>query len=129
MGERRIGLAVGRTGSQVVLPAGHLNRSKLSQDIEDVVKAARERDVQGLVVGIPFGRDGAMVAQAKRTRRFVQALEKRVDLPVYQVDESFTTVEAEALLREAGAQPSRDRGSLDAAAAALILRRFLERES
>jgi putative Holliday junction resolvase len=47
-------------------------------------------------------------------------------MPVYTVDERFTSVEAEGLLREAGRQPSRDKGSVDEAAAVLILRRFLE---
>jgi putative Holliday junction resolvase len=44
---------------------------------------------------------------------------------VYSIDERFTSVEAEGLLREAGRQPSRDKGSVDEAAAALILQRFL----
>jgi RNase H-fold protein (predicted Holliday junction resolvase) len=43
------------------------------------------------------------------------------------VDESFTSVEAEALMREAGSQPSRQRAAVDEAAAALILQRFLEK--
>ena len=47
-------------------------------------------------------------------------------MPVYTVDERFTSVEAQGLLREAGRQPSRDKGSVDEAAAVLILRRFLE---
>ncbi len=56
----------------------------------------------------------------------MRALRKRSGMPVYTVDERFTSVEAEGLLREAGRQPSRDKGSVDEAAAVVILRRFLE---
>jgi putative Holliday junction resolvase len=52
-------------------------------------------------------------------------MRRRTDLPVHTVDERFTSYEAEALLREAGRQPSRDKGTVDAAAAVLILQRFL----
>ena len=47
-------------------------------------------------------------------------------MPVYEVDESFTSIEAEAILREAGCQPSRKKGATDETAAALILERFLD---
>jgi RNase H-fold protein (predicted Holliday junction resolvase) len=41
------------------------------------------------------------------------------------MDERYTSVEAEGLLRESGVQPSRDRASVDEVAAVLILQRFL----
>ena len=45
------------------------------------------------------------------------------------MNESFTSVEAEALLREAGVEPSRDKASVDEAAAVLILQRYLTSQS
>jgi len=46
-------------------------------------------------------------------------------LSIYQMDERYTSIEAEGLLRESGVQPSRDRASVDETAAMLILQRFL----
>ena len=46
-------------------------------------------------------------------------------MTIYEMDERFTSVEAEGLLREAGVQPSRDRASVDETAAMLILQRYL----
>jgi putative Holliday junction resolvase len=63
---------------------------------------------------------------ARLAKGFIRALRRHTALPVYEVDERFTSVEAEGLLREAGQQPSRDKGSVDEVAAALILQRFLE---
>jgi putative Holliday junction resolvase len=67
-----------------------------------------------------------MGPSARRARGFAQSLRKQTDLPIYTVDERFTSVEAEGLLREEGRQPSREKGSVDAAAATLILERFLD---
>ena len=112
-----------------MLPVGHLNRGRLKDDIEQIVDMAEGRRVAGLVVGIPYHISGEVGLQAKRAQGFIQALRKRTDLPVFSVDERYTSVEAEALLRAAGNQPSRNRGMVDAAAAVLILRRFLYQES
>ena len=127
LGERRIGLAVGDSAASVAFPAGYLERTKLERDLEQVLQFARERDTQGFVVGVPYTLEGEAAFQAKRALRFIQALKKRTDLPVHSVDERFTSFEAEGLLRDAGRQPSRDKGSVDEAAAVLILQRFQER--
>ena len=125
LGERRIGLAVSGPGS-LVLPSGHLLRSKLTEDVQQVLRVAQDKSVEGFVVGIPYSLDGAEGVQAKRALGFVKTLEKHTDLPVFPMDERFTSVEAEGLLREAGHQPSRQKGTVDETAAMLILQRFLE---
>ena len=110
----------------LVIPAGHLMRTKLARDLELLLEIANDRGVEGFVVGIPYGQDGEVGPQAKKVQVFVRALRRKTTMPVYTVDEQFTSVEAEGLLREAGREPSREKGSVDEAAAALILRRFLE---
>ena len=126
LGERRIGLAVSDALGTLALPAGHLVRTKLAEDLRRVLEAAQVRDVEGFVVGIPYSINGTTGPQAKRAQGFINALRKRTTLPVHTMDERFTSVEAEALLREAGHQPSRQRATVDEAAATLILQRFLD---
>ena len=128
LGERRIGLAVSNQEGTLVLPAGHLQRDKLETDIQQVLASVIEREAQGIVVGIPYSLDGSEGSQAKRARRFVHSLRRQTTLPVYTVDERFTSVEAEGMMRGAGRQPSREKGAVDAAAAALILQRFLDQK-
>ena len=143
LGDRRIGLASGDTAWGTALPAGYIRRTRLAADIAAVLRAAAQRQADGIVAGIPRsvpgaaprlgpGRDGdaagggAPNRQERQARGFLRALRQATALPVYEVDESYTSVEAEALLRESGVQPSRDKGAVDAAAAVLILRRFLD---
>ena len=126
LGERRIGLSVSHGANMLVIPVGHLNRVKLKQDVERVVEMAEEREIEGFVVGLPYTLAGEVGIQAKRAQGFIRALGKRTSIPVYTVDETFTSFEAEGLMREAGQQPSRNRGAVDSAAAVLILQRFLD---
>ena len=113
----------------MAFPAGHLLRTKLRQDLERILEIAQDKDVQGFVVGIPYSLSGGLGRGAQMAQGFVRALQGRTSLPVFSVDERFTSLEAEGLLREAGRQPSRDKGSVDEAAAALILQRFLDGQS
>jgi len=127
-GERRIGLAVSGPGG-LALPAGHIVRTKLAQDVQQVIASAHERQAQGIVVGIPYTLEGETGPSAKLARGFVRALRRAIgaeeSLAIHEMDERYTSVEAEGLLRESGVQPSRDRASVDEVAAVLILQRFL----
>lgn len=126
LGNRRIGMATGGVPGLPATPIGHLERDTLNRDLEQVLAVARKRDIEGFVVGMPYSLSGGdRGQQAQLAQGFIRELEKRTELPVYAVDERFTSLNAERLLREGGGQPSRRRGTVDAAAAALILERFL----
>jgi putative Holliday junction resolvase len=129
LGERRIGLAVSNPAGTLVLPAGHLERVKLSLDIDRILDLAQQREVAGIVIGVPYTASGEVGPQARRVLGFIRVLGKRTSLPIHTVDEAFTSFAAESLLREAGRKPSRQRGAVDASAAALILQRFLDQSN
>ena len=124
LGERRIGLAVSGPGG-LALPAGHIFRSKLAEDVQQIIEVANERQAQGIVVGLPYTLQGETGTAAKLARGFIRALRKETTLNVYEMDERFTSMEAEGLLRESGVQPSRERAAVDETAAVLILQRFM----
>ena len=124
LGEVRIGLAVsGPKG--MAFPAGHIVRTKLVQDVRQVISSAKIHEAEGIVVGIPYMINGEIGTSVKLARGFIRALKRETSLEIYEMDERFTSVEAEGLLRESGVQPSRDRGSVDETAAMLILQRYL----
>ena len=79
--------------------------------------AARIREWQpdALVVGVPFHPDGAEHENTRAARRFARQLQGRFGLPVYEVDERYSTTEALA----GGAKDA------DAASACIILEQFL----
>ncbi len=68
-----------------------------------------------LVVGIPFHPDGAAHENTLRAQRFARQLRGRFGLPVFEVDERYSTTQA---LAEGHCDP-------DAGAACIILEQFL----
>lgn len=128
-GARRIGLAVSDAEGEFAFPAGVLERRGLAQDLAALAELAREREIVRLVVGLPIHLDGRKGPEAEAASRFAQALGEATGLPVALLDERWTSREAERALR--AVQPrrkKREKAKLDAAAAALILRTFLDRE-
>jgi putative Holliday junction resolvase len=73
---------------------------------------------QALVVGVPFHPDGAEHDNTRFARRFARELRQRFALPVFEVDERYSTTEALA-------QGARD---ADAASACIILEQFLRND-
>ena len=76
-------------------------------------------------MGLPLSINGEVGPQARKVRSFLKALRGKTDLMVDTADERFSTAEAERLLIQAGRQPSRHRGEVDATAAAIILQEYL----
>ena len=75
----------------------------------------REWRPDALVVGVPRHPDGADHENTRRAQRFARQLQGRFGLPVFEVDERYSTTEAHAL----GAKDA------DAASACIILEQFL----
>jgi putative Holliday junction resolvase len=113
-GTRRVGVAAGNdlmrqaTGLRTIAAEGDARFAAIGRLID-------EWRPDALVVGVPFHPDGAEHDNTRRARRFARQLHGRYRLPVYEVDERYTTVEALA-------QGAAD---ADAGAAALILEQYL----
>ena len=127
VGERRIGVAICDYSGLLATPYTAIVRRNLKKDVETIVKIAAEEEAERIVVGMPFSLDGSEGYQAKKTRRFYEAVkDAATPMPVDVWDERFSSEEAERRLHEAGVTPSRNRGRLDAAAAAIILQSYLD---
>ena len=128
VGERRIGVAVSDPSGLLATPLTAVIRRLPGEDIDEVLCILAEQEATRIAVGLPLELSGRRGAQARRVSDFVTSLAERAPVPVETVDERYSTVEAERLLRGSGAAPSRDRARLDAAAAAVILQSYLDSE-
>jgi putative Holliday junction resolvase len=113
-GLKRTGIAVGNRLTRRATPQTTI---KAEGDARFVHIAARIREWQpdALVVGIPFHPDGAAHDNTRHAQRFSRQLQGRFGLPVFEVDERYSTTEA---LQNGAPDP-------DAAAAGIILEQFL----
>jgi len=119
-GSKRIGVAVGDTELKLATPRPNISASgTLATDASAIVVEARASGAAAVVVGIPGGyEDGRM-------ERICRQLADRISdhgIPVYLIDESLTSVAAEASM--AHLKASRRRKLKDSEAACLILERF-----
>ncbi len=113
-GTRRTGVAV---GNRLLRSAQGLPTIQAQGDarFEQVRKRLDEWQPQALVVGVPFHPDGAEHENTLRARKFARSLRGRFGMPVFEVDERYSTTEA---LSEGARDP-------DAGAACIILEQFL----
>lgn len=120
-GGARVGLAMGDTESRVAAPfdvwAG-LSDDVLLLRLTDLVK--REA-IEAVCIGIPVRKDGTVSGQGEIHRAFAKRLSEVAAIPVYEVDESFTSVESARRKKELGLPAGED-----ALAATLILEDFFE---
>lgn len=128
-GARRIGVAVGNCQLATASALTTLNTRKGVTDWHALDQLIREWQPLTLVVGIPHHADGKEGALATRIREFASGLESRFDLPVAFVDESLTSREADAELREKRRSGTLRRrvspGDSDRIAARLILETWM----
>jgi len=113
-GLKRTGVAVGNRMLRTATPQATI---KAEGDARLAAVEARVREWQpdAIVVGVPFHPDGASHDNTARAKKFARQLRGRLKLPVYEVDERYSTTEALA----AGASDA------DAGAACVILEQFL----
>lgn len=113
-GMKRTGFAVGNRLLRTAQPQGTI-AAQGDARFEKVAQQLKIWQPDALVVGVPFHPDGAPHENTLRARRFARQLHGRFSLPVFEVDERYTTTEA----RSDGARDA------DAAAACIILEQFL----
>src|ERR1700719_3817609 len=139
-GRVRIGLAIAEPEALLPRPLLTLERVNRNEDMRRLRELAREHAVRQIVVGLPLRLDGTRGEMAEEATRFAARLRKQLSLPVEMVDERLTSWEAERLLEEqagrvlnsAKTYARRDlrpaRASVDAVAAAVILKEYLDRQ-
>ncbi len=131
-GERRTGVAVGDARLRTAHPLPAIAATGAARTAA-IAKLVHEWRPERLVVGLPLGSDGGTHRLGQKVARFARELEAHFCLPVAQVDERYTSSEAESRMREAigarrTAQASRER-KLDSYAAQLILQQYFDESS
>lgn len=129
IGNHRIGIALAEEGGTLAVPVGALERSTLRQDLQRLTEIALERRVTLVVAGLPISINGTLGPQAKKTQNFLKRIHEDTHLPIATVDERYSSSEAGRLMQIRGAQPSRRRGEVDAAAATIILQAYLDNQA
>ncbi len=121
-GEKRIGVALGNGLTRSARALTVIQNRSRDYRFEAIGALIREWQPNLLVVGLPTHQDGTPHAMTQQATRFGNQLNGRFNLPVAWVDERYSSVDAEAQLRERRG----DTSQLDAEAASIILQQYLD---
>ena len=123
-GDARTGLAATDWTGTIAVPLGRIDARDDAAVVRAIAELAKERDTQVVVLGMPLSATGAANARAQRTAAFRTRLQQALAIPVDVVDESHSTDEAHARLKEGGLKAKRRKDLADSVAALVILERY-----
>jgi putative Holliday junction resolvase len=126
VGRKRLGVAGCDGTGLIATELTTIERASFEQDLAKLKQIIEERNIQIIVVGLPYSMDGTLGFQAKQVQKFARKLARALQLPVEYVDERLTSVEAEAQLKTQKGFCYRNKGAIDRRAAAIILQQWLD---
>ncbi|NIK58716.1 Holliday junction resolvase RuvX [Kribbella shirazensis] len=131
IGDARIGVASSDPHGILATPVTTILRGP--DDLERIAALAAELEAFEIVVGLPRSLSGGEGPAAVKIRETAEQVQDKVratntGTTVRLVDERFTTVTAERMLRERGKKGSKRRAVVDQAAAVVILQHALDLE-
>jgi putative Holliday junction resolvase len=125
LGTRRVGLAMSDPAGMIASPFDTLPFVSLQTLADRIRSLCGEKDVDLVVVGFPVRDDGREGEGCERSRAFARMLHTR-GIPCRLWDESWSSREAEKVLREAGKTRRKSKEKVDAIAASVFLRDFMD---
>lgn len=128
-GTKRIGLAWA-DDLGIALPVGAISGIEIEGCWDQLAEEINSRKIDELVVGYPLHMDGKVGKRAEEVDQFIDRLSDLFSLPVHRVDERLTSMAAEESIgKKAKTKKGKQSGKVDATAACLILRDFLQGQS
>jgi putative pre-16S rRNA nuclease len=126
-GERRIGLAMSDETQLLAQPLTTLiRRAGKRFPMRRLLALVKEREIAGVVVGLPLAADGSEAEAARQARALAGDIARYSGLAVDLWDERFTTARALQAVREMGGTTTGRRAEIDALAAAVLLQHYLD---
>jgi putative Holliday junction resolvase len=125
-GTVRIGIALSDSDRILASPYETYLRQSPNRDAEYFRRLVEEERVVRFVLGMPLHLSGSLSEKAKEVLQFGHWLEETTGIGIDYIDERYTSVEAESLLREAKLTNKKRKARRDKIAAQIILSTYLE---
>lgn len=126
-GSKRLGVAVSDLLLMSATPYKIIQRRNIEVDFAEIKKIIQEKEVGGIVYGLPLQMNGEEGQTAQEVRKFAQRLAQEINLPYYFWDERLSSSAVESvMIKEADLSRAKRKKSLDAGAAAYILQGCLD---
>ncbi|RBW60282.1 Holliday junction resolvase RuvX [Ruegeria sp. A3M17] len=127
LGEKTIGVAVSDRMRGVASPLVTVRRKKFTLDSARLLEIIADRELGGIILGLPKNMDGTEGPRCQSTRAFARNLSRLTEVSISFWDERLSTVAAEKALLEADTSRKRRGQVIDHVAAGYILQGALDR--
>jgi putative holliday junction resolvase len=126
VGSKRIGIAGCDGLGLIATGITTIWRTSFLEDVAQLTAIITERQVEILVLGLPYTMDGTIGSQAKQVQKFARRISTAIELPIEYVDERLTSYAAEEMMKAANISVSQNKATIDRIAAAVILQQWLD---
>ena len=124
-GEKRTGYAVSDQGGSMAFARGVLVKKTRDVFFTELLRVIASEGAEAVVIGLPVRSDGSDSLTTRQVRNFAASLARRLSLPLFFMEESYSSAEAESMLKASGQKAYKRDGRIDSLAAARILESFL----
>jgi putative Holliday junction resolvase len=126
VGRKRIGVAGCDRMGLFAFGITTIHRQSWLKDTAQLAVLIQERDIDTLVVGMPYNMDGSKGAQAQQVEKYAQRLSQHFAISLYLVDERLTSFSAEENLKAMGYNLRTNKALIDQQSAVIILQQWLD---
>ena len=125
-GDVRVGLALSDLTCTIAQPFKTLNYDDMDHLINQLSEIINEKQVNKVVVGIPYNMKGDDTQQTTKVREFVSILEQKLGYEIIFVDERLTSSEAEKFMHQMDIKTGFNKNKIDKIAASIILQEYID---
>ena len=127
VGKKNIGIAISDLGLKIASPNSNLKRTKLKKDLESLEQIVLDKNIGGLICGLPIKLDGSEGKACQSIRQFAKDVNAELSIGISFWDERLSTVAVErVLIQEADLSRQRRAQIVDKVAAVYILQSALD---
>lgn len=125
-GDAVIGVSICDLSWIIASPLTSIENKKFTQVADEIFKIIDDRNVIGILIGLPINMDGSENKKCQSIRQFGRNLLKIRDINIYFYDERFSTAVAQQSLDNADISWDRKQELIDKVAASFILQKFID---
>ncbi len=126
-GSKRMGIAVSDLSCTIATSYKIIYRKNIDKDLAELNQIIKEKEIGGIVMGLPLQMNGTEGEIATEVRKFAEVLEEKIGLPILLWDERLSSSAVENfLIKEVDLSRKKRAKVLDATAASYILQGALD---
>lgn len=126
VGDKTIGVAISDLMGWTAQGLETIRRTSNKADINRIIEIINEKEINEIVIGLPKNMNGTIGPQGEKVMKFIDKLNKKIDIKISLWDERLTTVAAEKMLISADVSRKKRKTVIDKVAAVYILQSYLD---